>query len=123
MTPLKLKLKGIPKPKKNSKQIFFRHGKMIVIPSVAHKAWHEETMWALKKYRNHKFTECGIKVTFYPPNKRRFDMSNAFESLADVLVDAGILKDDSASLLQRVELQYGGVEKEPYIEVTIHSYA
>lgn len=122
MSPLQFTLPGIPKPKKNSKQIFFRHGKMVVIPSALHKQWHEETMWLLKKYQKYRFKQCGIKVWFYPPNKRRFDMSNAFESLADVLVDAGILEDDSASLVQRVELLYGGVSENPRIEVIIHSY-
>lgn len=123
MTPLKFTLPGIPKAKKNSKRIFYRNGKVVVIPSALHEEWHTEALWLLKKYKQHQFRECGIKVIFYPPNKRRFDMSNSFESLADALVDAGILVDDSSSMLQRVELLYGGVDKEPRVEVTIHSYA
>lgn len=123
MEPLKFTLPGIPKPKKNSKQIFFKHGKMIVIPSVQHKLWHQEAALRLKRHKDTHFNECGIKVVFYPGTKRRFDMSNSFESLADLLVDVGILKDDSASLMQRVELLYGGVSKEdPRVEVVIHSY-
>lgn len=51
-------------------------------------------------------------------------MSNSFESLADVLVDAGILEDDSANLLQRIELVCFEIDKDkPRVEVTIHSHA
>lgn len=87
-------------PKKNSKQIFRRKGKTIVIPSERHKIWHERTYYALVLQRNNSafnfpIEKCvSITTHIRYPDKRGRDNTNAVESVHDILVDVGILKDD-----------------------------
>ncbi len=93
----------------------------MLIPSKQHEAWETEYLWELKKYKK-CYERCEIEAIFYPPNLRRFDMSNSFESIADLFVKAGILKDDSVFLLQKVILQLGQVDKEnPRVEIQINA--
>lgn len=96
--------KKIPPAKKNSKRVFVNKGRPIVLPSERHQDWEEEQMWILKKFPKGKFDRCEMLVGFFPSSKRRFDLSNSFESIADLLVKAKIIKDDNAFLLSKVTL-------------------
>ena len=54
-------------------------------------------------------------------DKRSFDISNKFESIADLLVDCGVLQDDNVTCMPEIHLQYDGYSKgiwktEVYIE-------
>jgi Holliday junction resolvase RusA-like endonuclease len=52
-------------------------------------------MWKLKKYvPKEPIERCQIECKFYFADLRRRDMSNVFESIADILVDSKIIKDD-----------------------------
>ena len=103
--------KGIPPAKKNAKRVVYAKGRMLFIPSAQHKAWEEEALYTVKRIKN-KYTTCFIGISFYPPDKRRRDMSNSAESVYDILVKAGILKDDNMFLLQKTECSFMKVDKE-----------
>lgn len=62
-----------------------------------------------------------IKITFYPSTMRAYDLTNKAESIADLLVDTGLLEDDNAYILGKVLLLHG--EKDatnPRAEVVIY---
>lgn len=101
--------KGIPPAKKNSKRVFVAHGKPRVLPSERHEAWKEEQLWYLKKFPKRKIEKCKAYAGFFPSNLRKFDMSNSFESIADILVDAEIIKDDNIFLLQEHTCKFMGM--------------
>lgn len=99
-----------------------RGGRLLTVPSEAHQAWHEEQMWFLKKYDKFKIpgTELKISMVMYAPDKRRGDLSNRFESVADLLVDAGIIEDDSWFIVPSVTMAFGGIDREnPRVEIDI----
>ena len=78
-------------------------------------------MWELKGQRVKPFKgPVELKMTLYARDKRSGDLSNKFESVADLLVDAGIIKDDNWNIVPKVEMMFGGIDKEnPRVEIEI----
>lgn len=111
----------IPPSKKNSKQIICRGNRPNLIPSKSYQSWHEEWMWKLKKYvPKNPIEKCEMICKFYFPDLKRRDMSNIFESIADILVDVGILRDDCWTVLSDTHNIAIGKDKEnPRVEVYI----
>ena len=116
-------MEGFPPSKKNSKQVFVKNGRMIVIPSKRHKEWHTECSQTLKiepqgtlGIKRVEHTTC----TIYSPTLRKYDLSNKWESVADLLVDMGILEDDNVDVLPVVTMIHGGKDKErPRVEIEL----
>lgn len=119
--PELITLPGRIPSKKNSRQTIFAKGRMLIIPSKNYKAWHEEMSWELKRKKRGYYEKCEIQITFYFPDNRRADMSNKAESVMDLLVDNGILKDDSWQVVSKLTLISGGKDKVPRAEVLITS--
>ena len=111
----------IPPSKKNSKQIICTQDRPRLISSKAYRAWHDGEMWILKKYKPKKPIEkCEISCEFWFPDNRRRDLSNVFEGIADILVDAEILKDDDWKTVESILLYAMGIDKKhPRVEVRI----
>jgi len=64
--------------------------------------------------------QAKISITFYPDTRRTFDLSNAAESVMDLLVDAEILSDDNWSVVPDLTLHFGAVDpKNPRAEIDI----
>jgi Holliday junction resolvase RusA-like endonuclease len=104
-------LPGRVPSKKNSKRIFMAGGRPRLISSEAFLTWHEEMMLRIRCRRPKKpILKAAVAITFFAENRRRFDLSNAAESVMDLLVDAGYLADDSADHVPDLHLQLGGVE-------------
>lgn len=113
-------LKGDVPSKKNSKQIFFNRatGRRFISTSDSYKAWHKEASSQLRAERRYFDYVNKLKVVFYSSNRRHFDLSNKFESIADLLVDNKILLDDNYNVLPKVELEYAGIDKDnPRVEI------
>jgi len=121
MSEYKITLTGIPPSKKNSKIIVCRGKRPLLIPSEAYRNWHEEKSWELTQFNLPKNIEiCSIEAIFYPDTKRSADLSNKFESLADLLVDNEILKDDNWFVVKDIHLRVGEIDKEnPRTEIKI----
>lgn len=91
-------------------------------PSSDHRRWHEDALVQLACVRGLPvgIEKAEIKATIYFPNRIRADLSNKFESIGDLLVDAGIIKDDKWECVPRIEIVSGGVDtKNPRAEVEI----
>jgi hypothetical protein len=96
-----------------------------LISSEAFLAWHEEQMFRIRRYRPKKpIAHAAVAITFFAESRRRFDLSNAAESVMDLLVDADCLADDCATAVPRLLLSYGGLDREnPRAEVKLKALA
>jgi hypothetical protein len=109
--------------KKNSKQWIIRGSKRFLVPSNEHRAWHDGALWMLKGAEKVGETEW-IRARFFFPDNRVKDLSNAWESVGDLLVDAGILADDCWQKTGPLMLEPGGIDKEnPRVELELHEKA
>ena len=100
--------------KKNSKRWLQRGARRYLVPSEQFNAWHEEMMLRIRPHRpKTPIVRASVAITFCAENKRRFDLSNAAESVMDLLVDAWILADDSWKVVPELKLLFGGVEPKP----------
>lgn len=121
MQPVTIIFQGIPPSKKNSKQLIFRGGRRYLVPSESHQVWHEENMYLLKKVKAKFQTVSYMEAIFFPKDKRIHDSTNVQESINDILVDAGIIKDDNWFVLGDIRLKFGGIcGEDPRVEVTIY---
>lgn len=120
-------LEGIIPSKKNSRRIITRGGRIYSVPSVNHEAWVTTQTWKILqksvKYKD-KWTlpiksPVRINVNFSSRTKRKWDLSNKFESIADLLVNCRVLKDDNYSILQEVNLRFFPERKEDIAYVSI----
>lgn len=51
-------------------------------------------------------------MTLVAQDRRAGDLDNKFASIADLLVDAGIIEDDNWNVIRKQTLIFGGVDKE-----------
>jgi Holliday junction resolvase RusA-like endonuclease len=83
------------------------------IPSAKYTAWHKDAMLQVinisKMYAS--ITNLHIEIDFFAPDKRASDLSNKAESIMDLLVDAGIISDDNWWIVNRLVLNFRGVDK------------
>jgi Holliday junction resolvase RusA-like endonuclease len=104
-------LPGRVPSKKNSKRIIQAGGRPRLISSEAFLAWHEEMMLRVRRYRpKTPIARAAVTITFFAESRRRFDLSNSAESVMDLLVDSGILADDSWAVVPELTLRFGGVD-------------
>jgi len=96
-----------------SKQIEDRL-KLYIQGSSEHKIWFDNTKkvileqaayWS-SKYEKYKviypLTDVSMKVYHYWADNRKRDLSNKFETIADLLVNAGIIADDSWQVMDSI---------------------
>ena len=92
-----------PVTKKNSMRIMHssKTGKPFIMPSQKYMDYEAEAVW----YCIGAGVRCPIeepvevKCLFYMPTRRRVDLTNLLESIDDVLVKAGVLKDDHSGII------------------------
>lgn len=116
-----IKLHGDVPSKKNSKRRVQRGRNIFMIPSEAHERWHAEQYPSLMRCNLKGVTSAKITITFCPSTKRRADLSNKAESVMDLLVDCGIIRDDDWFTVADLHLKRGEISKEDphaFIELT-----
>lgn len=65
-----------------------------------------------------------VRLAFFNRDKRRHDLDNMASSVLDLMVDAGLIVDDTCLVVKSVQLSYQGVDKEkPRVEVIVRSAA
>lgn len=98
--------------KKNSSHSFWHKysGKMIHTVDAKYLSWEKDAIKQLGLCNNGKFLNDKnrvknieipviLKCHFYNYDNRKRDISNYYEGLQDLLVDAGILKDDNYTII------------------------
>lgn len=89
-------------------------------PSKAHSAWHRSSCIALRDAPS--FGRCTVCIKIIFPDLKRADVTNKAESVLDLLVDRGIIPDDSWQIIGAPILSHdyqrgeGGFEIEIYGE-------
>lgn len=90
-----------PVTKKNSQQIFInkKTGKPFIAPSRKYLDYEARAAWYLPRISTIDVA-VNVKCLFYMPTLRRVDLTNLLEALDDVLVKAGLLADDSFTVIE-----------------------
>lgn len=93
-------LKAIPK--KNSQRIIVnpRTHKPMIIQSKLYKEFERDCGYYLNKYKKNINTPVNIKATFYVPDKRKRDLTNLENAIADILVKYKVIADDNYNVIQ-----------------------
>lgn len=105
----KIIIYGLTPSKKNSKIISCRGNRPCLFPSSKYTTWHKD---ALKQLSNiNKIDSNELTITFYAGDNRKYDLTNKAESIMDTLVDAGLIEDDNYSIISKLHLHFGGVDK------------
>ena len=108
--PLCYVIKGDPRTKKNSPQIFYRGGNIcplckkgqtpFVAPSKAYKQYAQKALWQLMPKPKQPIERAvTVKCLFYMQTKRKVDLNNLLESICDILVAGNVLADDNSDIV------------------------
>ncbi len=111
-----------PRTKKNSQRIVTVKGRPIIIPSKAYKDYERDCMPFMPMVDTIDYP-VNVKAVFYMPTRRRCDMTNLMQSLADILVHYGVLEDDNYKIIASWDgsrVRY--CKESPRTEVEITSY-
>ncbi len=83
--------------KKNHSEIRYKNGHPYISPSQVYKECAEKCCWLIPaQYKIRIDYPVNVKCVYYMKTKRRVDKTNLESAIMDILVDAGVLKDDCA---------------------------
>lgn len=112
----------IPISKKNHQQICINHTtkKPFIAQSKQYRAYEQQALWFIPKAKPIDYP-VNVRCLFYMPTRRKCDLTNMLESIDDVMVKAGLLKDDHYSIIaahdgSRVLYDKANPRTEVYIE-------
>ena len=91
----------IPVTKKNHQRILKNRstGKHFVAPSEQYEQYEATALWYIPKRGIPIDFPVNVKCLFFMPTKRQCDLTNHLESIDDIMVKAGLLKDDNYKIL------------------------
>ena len=114
-------LEGQVIPKKNSRRLFYKKGRIINIPSKSYQEWHDDDLKQIKIWKVPKLNPpYKLSLSFWFKDKRPKDLDNSLASICDLLQDAEVIQDDDAKLLTETHCYYKGVSKEsPRVKIDI----
>ncbi len=90
-----------PRTKKNHQRILIspKSGKPFIAPSSDYAKYAKAAGWYIR-WPNEPIKEpVNVRCLFYMPTRRRCDLTNLLEAIDDVLVAAGVLKDDDFTVV------------------------
>ena len=87
--------------KKNSQSIIVnpRTHKPMIVQSKLYKEFERECGYFLSEYKKNINTPINIKATFYVPDRRKRDLTNLENAIADILVKHGVIADDNYNII------------------------
>lgn len=88
-----------PRTKKNSQQIIMVHGRPMIIPSTQYKKYEKDALRCIIPSMDPIDYPVNVECHFYMATRRRVDLNNLLECATDVLVHAGVLKDDNSDIV------------------------
>lgn len=76
------------------------------VRSKAYNAWAEEAGWMIKARKNGTVLgPVSVLIDIRPQNNRAFDLDNRMKPCLDILVDCGVLPDDSNKFVKAVSVR------------------
>lgn len=122
-------IKQVVPSKKNQKRAVSNKvtGRAYIIPSEQYLKWREEMLPQFEKFYLQAYdagislpiVRCNITCLFYYPEPRDRDNHNKFETIADMLVEAGVLADDSFKVFHETKLRGYCKRDKPRTEIYI----
>jgi len=103
--------------KKNSQQIIFnpKTHKPMIIQSKIYKQFENDCGYFLNKYKLNIDYPIGLKCTFIVPDKRKRDLTNLENAIADILVKYKVIEDDNYNIINNWDgsriIYQKGIEK------------
>ena len=90
-----------PITKKNSQEIVRnpRNGRMFIMPSKQYRKYEAEAAKYVPSAGKPIDYPVNVQAIFYMPTHRKVDKTNLEEALHDVLVHAGLIKDDNRDII------------------------
>lgn len=118
-----IKIPLLCRSKKNSQQILTnkRSGKKFISQSELYKQFERDCYYFLCKYRLNIDYAINIKATFYVPDKRRRDLTNLENAIADILVKYNVIEDDNYNIIKSWDgsrIIYEKGREETILEIT-----
>jgi len=109
-------LRGRIPSKKNSTITMVRNGRVLHFPQNAYRTWHKDTSKQLIGCE--KIKSDFLVLKFWFPDNRRTDLTNKTESVMDLLVDNGFIKDDCWQVIKSLTIESEGIDKKnPRVEI------
>ncbi len=97
---LKIEIPLLPRSKKNSQQIIICKGKPMIIQSELYRQYEKDCALFMPKLENPIFSKVNLKCTFIVPDRRKRDLTNLENAIADILVKYKVLEDDNYNIIQ-----------------------
>lgn len=120
---LKLTLVGNPATKKNSQDIRVNRstGKRSISQSNRYLAYESDCLWQIgAKYKQNIDYPINLKCVYYRKTKHRVDLTNLLSASCDILVNAGVIKDDDCKIVVSHDGSRVYFDKEnPRVEIEI----
>lgn len=88
-------ISGDTPSKKNSRKLVPRGNRIMSFPNDRYQAWHKAAMSELMQYTGQADNKVMVDYMFYVGTNRKKDLDNMIASVNDLLVDKGLLADDS----------------------------
>lgn len=124
MQVINITLHGRIPSKKNEHRIARNRktGARFIRTSSRHDEWHRDAMRELlhQKTPKSRLAKFDLSVWFYAPDRGRADATNKLESVNDLLVDYGVIKDDSWWNIKKLYVDEVQLDREnPRVEIEI----
>lgn len=71
----------------------------MVIQSKLYYQFERDCGYFLKRYAKHIDYPVNIKCTFFVPDKRRRDLTNLENAIADIMIKYGVIEDDDYNIV------------------------
>lgn len=98
--PIRITWLGDPRTKKNSMRIYRTKYGYNVLPSEQYKEYEKLCLMQTKATQRYQIDEpINIECNYYRKTKRTIDLVN-LQATSDILVEAGIIKDDNSKIIQ-----------------------
>ena len=122
---IQIVLHGKPITKKNSQRILRnRAGKPFIAPSAQYESYAADCVMQIPQDARLGIRQpCQVRCVYYMPTRRAVDLTNLLEATDDILVAAGVLKDDNCQIIASHDGSRVRYDKNnPRVEVYITRY-
>lgn len=99
---MEIKIPLLARSKKNSEQIIWNRntGRPMIIQSKIYKQFEKDCGIFLSRYKGKAINEpINLKCTFIVPDRKKRDLTNLENAIADILVKYQILQDDNYNII------------------------
>ena len=121
----KFVIEGHPAGKKTSQQIIFCKGKPKIIQNSRYNDYEQEFIIQMYKLYPELKTlnlacPINLKCVYYIKDRRKRDLVNLLQATCDILVNAGVIKDDNHEIIRSFDGSTVYVDKiKPRVEICI----